>query len=73
MIMSQKCAHEMCACIKPYSPQIRATSTSPLDPNAEFCSKRCAEMASRGPMGDGACECGHPECEAGADAGIPPM
>ena len=73
MTTRDKCAHEMCACAKPYSPQTRAASTAPLDPNAEFCSPRCATQAGCGPMGEGACECGHPQCDADADAGIPPM
>ena len=73
MITTEKCAHGVCGCMKPYSAQTRATSTARLDPEAPYCSRRCEEQAGRGALGDDACECGHPECEAGASAGIPPM
>ena len=68
----ETCAHELCFCTKPYSPQVRALSTAPLDPNAQFCSKRCEEMAA-GTPGDDNCECGHAQCTGNADTGIPPM
>ena len=73
MTTSEKCEHGMCMCTKPYAASTRATSTAPLDPNAAYCSPRCEAMEGRGALGDGACECGHPQCDAEADAGIPPM
>jgi len=67
-----RCAHEACLCTKPYSAQTQALSTSPIDPNGEYCSKRCAEQQAGAP-GDDGCECGHAQCDASAARGIPPM
>jgi hypothetical protein len=72
MTTEAKCAHEICACSKPYSAQTLAMGTAHVDPNAKFCTKRCEEMAGGAPSDDG-CECGHPECEATHSKGIPPM
>jgi len=66
------CAHDACRCTRPYSKQTQAASTAPIDPNGQFCSRRCEEQ-SAGAVGDDGCECGHPQCTASADAGIPPM
>ena len=67
-----RCAHDACLCTRPYPIQAQAAGFERLDPNAEHCSRRCAEEA-QGERGDGGCLCGHPQCQAGADAGIPPM
>ena len=72
MTTPETCAHVACLCTRPYSKQTQAASTEPIDPNGEFCSKLCAARA-KGEPGDGACLCGHPQCQAPADAGIPPM
>ncbi len=72
MTTTATCAHDACLCTRPYSAQTQAASTERLDPDGEYCSRRCEEAAA-GPRGDGACLCGHPECQASADAGIPPM
>ncbi|HEX3463605.1 MAG TPA: hypothetical protein VHS78_06080 [Candidatus Elarobacter sp.] len=68
----EQCAHDACLCTRPYPKEALATSTQRLDPNAEFCSPRCADRAN-GEPGDGACLCGHPQCDRAADEGIPPM
>jgi len=70
--ISDFCAHDMCRCTRPYPPSTQASATERIDPNGEFCSRRCSEQ-SHGVMGDGGCECGHPPCQASADAGIPPI
>jgi hypothetical protein len=72
MTSSSRCAHDACLCTRPYPKQAQAAGFEPLDPNAEYCSRHCAERAG-GEPGDGGCLCGHPQCQAGADAGIPPM
>ena len=64
------CAHEMCLCTRPYPPSTQATSTERVDPNAEYCSRRCSEQSDH-PMGDDGCECGHPPCQTVDDEGIP--
>ncbi len=69
---AEYCAHEMCRCTRPYPPSTQATSTERIDPNGEYCSRRCSEQ-SHGVMGDDGCECGHPPCQAIADKGIPPI
>ncbi len=72
MTQQETCAQKTCRCTKPYSKQTQAMSTAPLEPNATYCSKRCAELA-RGIPTDDACECGHPECSAIMSRGIPEM
>jgi hypothetical protein len=72
MTASATCAHELCRCEKPYSKQNLALSTRRVDPDAEFCSDRCAEMTAHPTTADG-CECGHPECTPQATPDIPPM
>ena len=73
MTTTLTCAHDACRCTRPYTPQTRAASTEPIDPNGEFCSRRCAERGTFGELGDGGCLCGHPQCQAPADKGIPPL
>jgi hypothetical protein len=68
--MTGTCAHDACLCTRPYSKAVQAASTERIDPNGEFCSRRCSEEAS-GAAAGGACECGHPPCQALADAGPP--
>lgn len=72
MTTPETCAHESCRCTKPYSERTRAASTSPLDPGAAYCSRRCEEMASEDIHADG-CECGHPECTPQTYVDVPPM
>ena len=72
MTTTETCEHKSCSCTRPYSPQIRAAGTERIDPNATYCSRRCEEQA-RDPIGGDFCECGHPPCQAAADAGFPPM
>jgi hypothetical protein len=72
MTTPETCAHESCRCTKPYSARTRAASTSPLDPGAAYCSRRCEEMASEDIHADG-CECGHPECTPQSYVDVPPM
>lgn len=72
MTTSETCAHEACLCTRPYSAQAQALSTARIDPNGEYCSKRCAEQAQGLPTGDG-CECGHPQCSRSMGIGTPPM
>jgi hypothetical protein len=67
----ERCAHEMCLCTKPYPASTQAAATERIDPNGEFCSRRCADQ-EHGEMGDG-CECGHPPCQAPADKDQPVM
>lgn len=67
------CAHDVCLCTRPYSAQVQAASTAPIDPDGTYCSRRCEESDADGPAGDGGCLCGHPQCDAAADVGIPPM
>jgi hypothetical protein len=47
-------------------------STRRVEPDAEFCSDRCAEMTAH-PTTAGGCECGHPECTPQATPDFPPM
>jgi hypothetical protein len=72
MTTSETCAHELCRCARPYSAQTQASATARIDPNGEFCSRRCAEQAG-GALGDDGCECGHVDCQKKMDAGLPPM
>jgi hypothetical protein len=72
MTSPETCAHDACRCTRPYSKQTQAAATEPIDPNGEYCSKLCAGHGS-GEPGDGACLCGHPQCQAPADEGIPAM
>lgn len=72
MTTTQTCAHELCRCVRPYSARTQASATARIDPDGEFCSRRCAEQAAH-PLGDDGCECGHVDCQAKMDAGIPPM
>ncbi|MBV8369721.1 MAG: hypothetical protein JO036_12450 [Candidatus Eremiobacteraeota bacterium] len=67
------CEHHACLCTRPYPKQAQAQSTAPIDPNGEYCSRRCGEQEATGPLGDGGCQCGHPQCQQVADTGIPPM
>jgi hypothetical protein len=69
---TQNCAHDACLCTKPYPPQAQALSTQRINPNGEYCSKRCAEQEG-GASGDDGCECGHPQCDAMTTRDIPPM
>ncbi len=73
MTTTARCAHDACLCTRPYSARTQASATERLDPDAEYCSRRCEDAAIGGPHGDGACICGHVECQASADAGIPDM
>ncbi|HEY0393260.1 MAG TPA: hypothetical protein VGD01_02075 [Candidatus Elarobacter sp.] len=73
MSSPETCAHDACRCTRPYSKQTQAASTEPIDPDGEYCSKLCARHAAGGEPGDGACLCGHPQCQAPADEGIPEM
>jgi hypothetical protein len=66
------CAHELCRCRRPYSPQTLAMSTRRVDPYATYCSDRCEQMAEH-PTTAGGCECGHPDCTPQATPDIPPM
>jgi len=66
------CAHMTCRCTKPYDKASQATGTRYVDPNAEFCAQRCAEQAAAA-QGDGGCQCGHLQCSATNDPGIPDM
>ncbi len=72
MTTADTCAHMACLCTRPYPPQAQATSTARMDPNGEFCSRRCSEQEAAA-LGDGGCECGHPKCNADADYGMPPL
>jgi hypothetical protein len=72
MTTTETCAHDACRCTKPYSAQTQAASTSRIDPDGTYCSKRCEQQAAGTPSDDG-CECGHPQCSAAMDTGIPPM
>jgi hypothetical protein len=66
------CAYEACRCTRPYSPQTLAMGTRRTDPNATYCTERCADMAAR-PTTAAGCECGHPQCTPQATPDIPPM
>ncbi len=72
MTTSERCGHDACLCTRPYPKEAYATGVERIDPNAEFCSRRCADHA-QGEHGDGACLCGHPQCDRPAAEGIPPM
>ena len=70
---TQTCEHDACLCTRPYPAQAQAESTERIDPNGAHCSRRCREEAAAGPIGDGGCQCGHPQCQKSSGAGIPPM
>ena len=72
MTTTTTCAHEACRCTKPYSARTQAAATAPIDPDGDYCSRRCADMAGRDIHADG-CECGHPECTPQSSADVPPM
>ena len=67
-----KCAHDACLCTKPYPAEAQALSTARIDPNGEYCSRRCSEQSGGAP-GDGGCACGHPQCDAANQRDIPDM
>ena len=56
-----KCAHDECTC----------TVTS----GEQFCSDYCASQAGadESAAGKGDCGCGHSECSAAAESGMPPI
>jgi hypothetical protein len=66
------CEHHACLCTRPYPKQAQAASTERIDPEGEYCSRRCREEAG-GALGAGGCQCGHPQCQKMASVGIPPM
>ncbi len=72
MERSSSCGHHTCRCTKPYDKTNQATGTRYVDPDSEFCADRCAQQAAGSP-GDGGCQCGHVQCSAPSDVGIPEM
>jgi hypothetical protein len=72
MASDPTCAYVACRCTRPYTSENRAGGTRPVDPDAQYCSDRCEQLAKRD-SAHGGCECGHPECAPQATADIPPM
>jgi hypothetical protein len=69
MTSATTCGYEACLCTRPYKKENLAGGTRYIDPNAEFCSDRCAFLTGDDEA-HGGCECGHPECETLGDKSL---